>query len=207
MADEAHDLGIAIDMEALGRTLGFPVVETVAVEGRGLPELREALTRGRAVPPRSSRGRRGHRRVGRRPGRRGSAAPARRPRPVAGAPGAAPSREPLTGLPILVAVLYLVYLFVGVFGAQTLVGCLEDGLFGDVHQPRRHRLAEPVHSVGLARDFLVGIRAHHDGPDLRDRHRPAGRGDVLPDLRIPRGQRLHSAGRHLHRPASSGRWG
>ena len=38
-------------------------------------------------------------------------------------------REPLTGLPILAVVLYVDYLFVGVFGAQTLVGLLEGRMF------------------------------------------------------------------------------
>jgi ferrous iron transport protein B len=38
--------------------------------------------------------------------------------------------HPLTGLPILLAALYLLYQFVGVFGAQTLVGFLETNLFG-----------------------------------------------------------------------------
>ena len=40
------------------------------------------------------------------------------------------TRRPLTGIPILAAVLYVMYLFVGVFGAQTLVGLFEDGIFG-----------------------------------------------------------------------------
>ena len=44
-------------------------------------------------------------------------------------------REPLTGIPILAAVLYATYLVVGVFGAQTLVAWLEDGLFGGVINP------------------------------------------------------------------------
>jgi ferrous iron transport protein B len=38
--------------------------------------------------------------------------------------------NPLTGVPILLASLYLLYLFVGVIGAQTLVGYIESGLFG-----------------------------------------------------------------------------
>ena len=41
----------------------------------------------------------------------------------------------MTGLPILLLVLYLTYLFVGVFGAQTLVGLLERGLFGTYLNP------------------------------------------------------------------------
>jgi len=45
MADEARAHGIEIDAAGLERELGIPVVETVAVEGRGMDELRHALTR------------------------------------------------------------------------------------------------------------------------------------------------------------------
>jgi ferrous iron transport protein B len=38
--------------------------------------------------------------------------------------------NPLTGIPILLLVLFLLYEFVGVFGAQTLVGFLEEAVFG-----------------------------------------------------------------------------
>ena len=44
-------------------------------------------------------------------------------------------REPLTGLPILALVLYATYLFVGVFGAQTLVGVLEAHVFNGFINP------------------------------------------------------------------------
>ncbi|MDD5543204.1 MAG: ferrous iron transport protein B [Acidobacteriia bacterium] len=40
------------------------------------------------------------------------------------------SREPLTGIPILLVVLFLMYEFVGVLGAQTAVNFLEKTLFG-----------------------------------------------------------------------------
>jgi ferrous iron transport protein B len=43
MMDEAADRGITIDVPALSRLLGVPVVPTVAVSGRGLPALRDAL--------------------------------------------------------------------------------------------------------------------------------------------------------------------
>jgi len=43
MTDEAYARGIAIDVDALARELNVPVVEMVAVEGRGLSELRDAL--------------------------------------------------------------------------------------------------------------------------------------------------------------------
>jgi ferrous iron transport protein B len=64
-------------------------------------------------------------------------------------------REPLTGLPILGLVLYLTYLFVGVFGAQTLVGLLEDGLFGRYLNPAAAALAGYI-PLPFARDLLVG---------------------------------------------------
>lgn len=43
--------------------------------------------------------------------------------------------HPLWGFPILLGVLYLVYEFVGVFGATTLVGLLEEGLFEGILNP------------------------------------------------------------------------
>ena len=64
-------------------------------------------------------------------------------------------RQPLTGLPILALVLYVTYLFVGVFGAQTLVGLLENGLFGAYINPAAVALASHI-PVAFARDFFVG---------------------------------------------------
>lgn len=44
--------------------------------------------------------------------------------------------HPLTGIPILLAVLYFgLYQFVGQFGAGTLVGLLEENLFGEIFNP------------------------------------------------------------------------
>src|SRR5437764_3508064 len=66
------------------------------------------------------------------------------------------TRRPLTGLPILAVVLYALYLFVGVFGAQTLVKLLEDGLFGRGINPASIWLADRAIPFAWARDFLVG---------------------------------------------------
>jgi ferrous iron transport protein B len=60
------------------------------------------------------------------------------------------------GLPILLAVLLLCYLFVGVFGAGTLVNLLEHGLFGSVINPAATRLAERFLPWPPLRDLLVG---------------------------------------------------
>jgi ferrous iron transport protein B len=43
--------------------------------------------------------------------------------------------NPLTGIPILLLTLFLLYEFVGVFGAQTLVGFLEGTVFGSIINP------------------------------------------------------------------------
>lgn len=62
----------------------------------------------------------------------------------------------LIGIPILGAVLALTYWFVGVFGAGTLVGLLEEQLFGQVLNPAITRLLEGVIPWRILSDFLVG---------------------------------------------------
>jgi ferrous iron transport protein B len=64
--------------------------------------------------------------------------------------------HPLWGLPLLAAVLYAAYLFVGVFGAGTLVELLEDGLFGGVINPAAVAAANRWIGWTLLRDLLVG---------------------------------------------------
>jgi ferrous iron transport protein B len=155
MIDEAWARGIAVDAARLASDLGIPVVETVAVEGRGLAELRNALPDA-AVP--------------RVPAHATSAERAlwaheltervRRIRSLSLAyvqeALAQATRRPLTGLPILALVLYALYLFVGVFGAQTLVKLLEDGVFGRGINPAATWLCDRLLPIPLARDFLVG---------------------------------------------------
>ena len=152
MTDEANVRGVDVDAAALALELGVPVVEAVATDGRGVAELRQALSSA-TVPARS---------VG-----NGSdhslwahemAGKYRRYRPVLGKARERVHRairEPLTGLPILAAVLYLFYLVVGVFGAQTLVELLERDLFGRIINPIADRALSVVPSA-LVRDFFVG---------------------------------------------------
>lgn len=64
--------------------------------------------------------------------------------------------HPLWSLPLLAAVLYAVYLFVGVFGAGTLVDWLENGVFGRWVNPAAIRLAERAIPWPFLRDMLVG---------------------------------------------------
>lgn len=48
MADEARKRGVGIDRDLLEDLLGVPVIETVAVEGKGIDELTAAIPRARA---------------------------------------------------------------------------------------------------------------------------------------------------------------
>lgn len=50
MADEARSSGQQVDLEAMRKLLGFPVVETVASRGEGIEELLEAIAEVHAQP-------------------------------------------------------------------------------------------------------------------------------------------------------------
>ncbi len=153
MLDEAHARGVSVDAPRLSEVLGVPVIEAVAPEGRGIAELKHALPL--AALPRAARHHaRDH--FG------WADATAARYRQISTISlgrfqewlGRA-VREPVTGLPILAMVLYLTYLFVGVFGAQTLVGMLEEGAFAGYINPAATKLASFI-PVAFVRDFFVG---------------------------------------------------
>ncbi|HEY6929148.1 MAG TPA: ferrous iron transport protein B, partial [Thermoanaerobaculia bacterium] len=66
------------------------------------------------------------------------------------------STHPIWGLPLLAAVLYFSYLFVGVLGAKKLVDLLEQGLFGKVISPAAIAAANRWIPWSIVRDLLVG---------------------------------------------------
>jgi ferrous iron transport protein B len=155
MIDEAWMRGVSIDVAALSSEIGVPVVEMVAVEGRGFPELRDALAMAaRPIVPAhahaNDRAVWAHALTDR--VRRTSTLSLATVQEAL----AAATRRPVTGLPILAVVLYALYLFVGVFGAQTLVKLLEDDLFGRAINPAAIWLADRFIPLPLVRDFLVG---------------------------------------------------
>ena len=154
MVDEARAKGIDVDVQGLAILFGVPVIETVAVEGIGIEDLRAALQTARPFlleetpvdPAPVWAQKTADRFIRRRPtlGHRAQDVIARW------------VREPRTAIPILAAVLYVVYLFVGVFGAQTLVELLEDGLFGRWINPAAIAVADAVIPWAFMRDFFVG---------------------------------------------------
>ncbi|PYQ50316.1 MAG: ferrous iron transport protein B [Acidobacteria bacterium] len=64
--------------------------------------------------------------------------------------------HPVWGYPILAVILALAYVFVGKFGAGTLVGLFENRLFGGLVNPLAIAAAERVLPWAFARDLLVG---------------------------------------------------
>jgi ferrous iron transport protein B len=154
MIDEARSHGIDVEASALARRLGVPVVETVATEGRGVDNLRRALSDA-VVPSHGFEAGRDHAAWA-----HALAAQFRRERPRAGHRTrerlSRMVREPVTGLPILAVVLYVMYLVVGVFGAQTLVGVLEHRVFQAVINPGAIALFDRFVPSALVRDLFVG---------------------------------------------------
>jgi ferrous iron transport protein B len=64
--------------------------------------------------------------------------------------------QPIWGMVILAVVLYLLYLFVGVFGAGTLVDLLETNLFGEFINPRVTEFIHRLIPIPIAEEFFVG---------------------------------------------------
>lgn len=66
------------------------------------------------------------------------------------------STHPIWGIPILLVVLYGIYQFVGVLGADILVGFVEETLFGEHINPALTSLINAAIPFQLVRDMLVG---------------------------------------------------
>jgi ferrous iron transport protein B len=66
------------------------------------------------------------------------------------------SVHPVLGWPILAAVLFVLYKFVGEFGAGTLVGFLEDILFGKWVNPAINGLLDTLAVPPILHEFLAG---------------------------------------------------
>lgn len=65
------------------------------------------------------------------------------------------SMHPVTGLPIFLAIIYLLYEFVGVFGAQTAVDFLEETVFGQYINPVANRIVGSIIPWKVLQDLFV----------------------------------------------------
>ncbi len=189
MADEARKRGLGIDRDLLEDLLGVPVVETVAVEGKGIDELKAAIHCARV-------GRSDHEleselvemaaRVGTRaealmvlegdevvserhgiaPGDRRDAIYLRRRDRVNDICGHVVSEttqgasfsarlsqwmmHPLTGVPMLLGLLYLMWVVLGVWVAGGVVGILEEEIMLGYWTPFIERLVGSLFAPGSA---------------------------------------------------------
>ncbi len=66
------------------------------------------------------------------------------------------SMHPIYGLPILLAVLYAVYQFVGVLGAGTTVNFLEKTIFGEYLNPWATKIVQAILPVPFLQELIVG---------------------------------------------------
>jgi ferrous iron transport protein B len=64
--------------------------------------------------------------------------------------------HPFWGIPFLMAVLFIVYEFVGVFGAGTLVDFFESTIFGNYINPAAIWLFDKIIPIPIIRDLFVG---------------------------------------------------
>jgi ferrous iron transport protein B len=64
--------------------------------------------------------------------------------------------HPFWGIPILLVILFLLYEFVGVLGAGTLVGFFENTVFGQYINPFASQLSERFIPIVWLRDFFTG---------------------------------------------------
>ncbi|MFH1788237.1 MAG: ferrous iron transporter B, partial [Candidatus Altiarchaeota archaeon] len=152
MWDEAHHLGIKIDAEALERLLGVSVVPTVAVSGQGIKELYEAFSRAKAPKVKALSEDERWAKVGELTGevqvlshKHHSLAERIEEATI----------KPLTGIPIALAVLFVMFSFIIATG-NWVIGNILDPFFYDVYGPIIRGLIEPLFSDGIVHDILLG---------------------------------------------------
>ncbi len=66
------------------------------------------------------------------------------------------SMHPVYGIPVLFVILFLIYEFVGVFGAGTLVDLLEEKLFGEYLNPLFTKFIPLIIPINFISDALIG---------------------------------------------------
>lgn len=162
MIDEAQKLGLEIDRHALEEKLKIPVVLTSALEHYGIAELKDAIAQAlhSAHKPRRTRDfsldeiLEAHRRA-----RALAAQVLRRTHTHSRSFSERLSQltiHPVTGAIILALVLWGLYEFVGVFGAQIAVAFLENTLFGHYINPWITQLVRAALPWALVQDLFVG---------------------------------------------------
>lgn len=164
MSDEARGRGITIDVKKLSQKLGIDIIETVAVTGEGVPKLKEAISKVKTAYP--SKGitavsfdeivslRKKNQKIEEllKDVLRISKPKAKSVSEFIGAL----TVNPVTGMPILIAVLFLMYLFVGRLAAVWGVDFFEHTLFGSYINPFLDNIINKFIPIPIIREFLMG---------------------------------------------------
>lgn len=169
MSDEARERGIVIDIEKLSKRLGIDVVETIAVTGEGMTKLKDAMRKAR-IPRVEIDLASGKHEIVKQQEMMSAVKRTRIVEEIAkDVVSVSPFFKgklsekigswmirPLTGIPILIAALAVMYLFVGKFAAGTLVDMLRVKLFDSIVNPFFISLADKYIKFAMLKDFLVG---------------------------------------------------
>jgi ferrous iron transport protein B len=170
MSDEAKERGIKIDIKKLSQKLGIDTVETVAVTGEGIAKLKEAVLMACNKNPANDANILSH---GLEPSLDRITSLKKRNSIVdnlvkdvltISKPKSRSSSEtlgklcvkPITGIPILISVLALMYFFVGRLAAVRGVDFFENTLFGNFITPFFTNLINKYIPFAFVRELFVG---------------------------------------------------
>lgn len=164
MSDEAKERGINIDIKKLSHKLGVEIVETIAVTGEGVSKLKEAIPKAKNTQPLKALSgdpsneilslRKKNQMIDEllRDVLRISQPKAKTTSEFIGAL----TVKPISGIPILIAVLFMMYLFVGRLAAVWGVDFFENTLFGNYINPFLSGLIDKFIPIPFVKEFLMG---------------------------------------------------
>ena len=167
MSDEAKERGISIDIKKLSQRLGIEIVETVAVTGEGVTRLKEASLRAKVPKPDVIRSETENAKTNKiilLKKRDRIADNLTKEASIVSTPLKKRVFEfigrmtimPITGIPILILTLALMYLFVGKLAAGLGVDFLENTVFGKHINPALINSIDRHIHINTVKEILVG---------------------------------------------------
>jgi ferrous iron transport protein B len=164
MSDEAKERGINIDTKKLSQELGIEIIETVATTGEGIPRLKEAILRAKATSLPPNLGTLGLDKISSLKKRSQLVEALAKDVLRISKPKAKTLSEfigslsvrPISGIPILITVLFVMYLFVGRLAAVWGVDFFENKIFGEYINPLLTNIINKFIPLAFVKDLLVG---------------------------------------------------
>ena len=164
MSDEARERGISIDVKKLSQKLGIDIIETVAVTGEGVPKLKEAILKAKAAHPLKVSATASFDEIASLRKKNQKIEELLRGVLRISKPKAKSISEfvgsltvgSITGIPILIVVLFAMYLFVGRLAAVWGVDFFENTIFGSYINPFLSNIIDRFIPVPVVKEFLMG---------------------------------------------------